>query len=67
MSVEQPKPATGTEDTEWSQQREVLSRLAETDANAKLIKPFEEADLNRMIRGFSHAQRKTLSRRDVRQ
>ena len=34
---------------ETAQQREVLSRLAETDLNPAVLESFEEADLERMI------------------
>ena len=44
-----------------SQQREVLSRLAETDASPARLEPFEEADLDRMIQDFAHARAKKPS------
>jgi hypothetical protein len=43
---------------EDAQQREVLIRLQETDANPETLEPFEESDLERMIRDASHATRK---------
>jgi hypothetical protein len=41
-----------------AQQAEVLARLHETDANPETLKPFEKADLERMIRDATHASAK---------
>jgi hypothetical protein len=41
---------------ESAQQREVLSRLAETELNPAALESFEEADLDRMIREAAHAR-----------
>lgn len=43
---------------ERAQQREVLSRLQETDTNPETLEPFEESDLERTIRDVSRATRK---------
>ena len=45
-------------DVESAQQREVLARLAESDANPALVEPFGEADLDRMISDATHARSK---------
>jgi len=56
-----PQREAPDEDVESSQQREVLSRLAETDAHPDSLEPFGEQDLDRMIRDFSHARAKKPS------
>jgi hypothetical protein len=50
---------------ETAQQAEVLTRLAETDANPELLEPFEEADLERMIQDTvnAHAKKSSAHRR----
>jgi hypothetical protein len=45
-------------DVETAQQREVLARLAESEADPAAIEPFGEADLDRMIRDATHARPK---------
>ena len=47
--------------TPIAQQREVLARLAETDASPGSLEPFEEEDLDRMIQDFAHARTKKPS------
>jgi hypothetical protein len=41
---------------ETVQQAEVLTRLAETDANPALLESFEEADVKRMFKEFADAR-----------
>jgi hypothetical protein len=48
---------------ETAQQAEVLTRLAETDANPELLEPFEEADVERMIQDTVNAHAKKSSAR----
>lgn len=52
-------------EVETAQQAEVLTRLAETDANPELLEPFEEADLERMIQETvnAHAKKSSAGRR----
>jgi len=45
-------------DVETAQQREVLARFAESEADPAAVEPFEEADLDRMIRDATHARSK---------
>jgi hypothetical protein len=42
-------------EVEAAQQREVMLRLNETNANPGSLEPFAEADLDRMIRDAAHA------------
>ena len=46
-----------------AQEREVLTRLHETDTNPDTLEAFEEADLERMIRDASHAPNKKAQTR----
>lgn len=46
------------EDAESAQEREVLSRLAETEGSSAPLEAFEEADLDRMFQDFAHARGK---------
>jgi hypothetical protein len=47
-----------------AQQKEVLTRLAETEANPKSLEPFAEADVERMFKEFAHARsQKTPARK----
>jgi len=48
---------------ETAQQAEVLTRLAETDANPALLESFEEADVERMIQDTVNAYAKKSSAR----
>lgn len=48
---------------EDAQQREVLKRLRETDADPAALEPFEEADLDKMIRDAAHAPHKKAQAR----
>jgi hypothetical protein len=43
-------------EVESAQEREVLMRLAETDAKLACLEPLEEADLDQMIRDLAHAR-----------
>jgi hypothetical protein len=55
------KPEASDENMESSQQREVLTRLAETEAHPASLEPFGEEDLDGMIRDFVHARAKKPS------
>jgi hypothetical protein len=60
-----PQGTVPDEDVESSQQREVLTRLAETEARPESLEPFGEGDLDRMIQEFTHARaKKAPARRD---
>ncbi|HEY5041991.1 MAG TPA: hypothetical protein VIK53_08305 [Verrucomicrobiae bacterium] len=48
---------------ETAQQAEVLTRLAETDANLALLESFEEADVKRMFKEFADARTQKTSAR----
>jgi hypothetical protein len=48
---------------ETVQQAEVLTRLAETDANPELLEPFEEADVERMFKEIADAHAQKTSAR----
>ena len=48
---------------ETAQQAEVLTRLAETDANPALLESFEEADVERMFKEFADARAQKTSAR----
>ncbi len=50
-------------EVEAAQQQEVLFRLNETDAKPGTLEPFEEADVDRMIRDAAHAHTKKASAR----
>jgi hypothetical protein len=49
------------EDVESAQQREVLSRLAETEADPDSMERFEEQDFDQMIQEFARARAKKPS------
>jgi hypothetical protein len=46
----------GPRDVATAQQEEVLLRLQECEASPDQLQPFEEADLDRMIRDATHAR-----------
>jgi len=52
-----------SETLESAQQREVLTRLTETDAGTSLLAPFEEKDVDGLFQEFAHARAQKASAR----
>ena len=57
----QHQPEVPDDDLVSSQQREVMIRLAETDASPGSLEPFGEEDFDQMIQDFAHARAKKPS------